>query len=35
LLKVEPLTAFAYATVGAVALILLTPIGWIAGFLLR
>jgi hypothetical protein len=34
LLKVEPLTAFAYATVGAVSLILLTPIGWIAGWLL-
>ncbi len=35
LLQVEPLTVFAYATVGAVSLILLTPIGWIAGFLLR
>lgn len=34
LLKVEPLTAFAYASIGAVALLLLTPVGWIAGSLL-
>jgi len=34
LLKVEPLTALAYASVGAVALLLLTPIGWIATSLL-
>ena len=34
LLKVEPLTALAYASVGAVALVLLTPIGWIAASLL-
>jgi hypothetical protein len=34
LLKVEPLTVFAYASVGAVALVLLTPIGRIAASLL-
>jgi hypothetical protein len=34
LLKVKPLTAFAYAAVGSVALFLLTPLGWIAGWLL-
>ena len=34
LLKVEPLTALAYASVGAIALLLLTPIGWIATSLL-
>jgi hypothetical protein len=34
LLKVEPLTALAYASVGAVSLLLLTPIGWIAGWLI-
>jgi hypothetical protein len=34
LLKVEPLTAFAYAAVGAVSLIVLTPVGWIAGWLI-
>ena len=34
LLKLEPLTALAYASVGAVALLLLTPVGWIAGSLL-
>ena len=34
LLRVEPLTIFAYATVGALSLIVLTPIGWIAGWLL-
>ena len=33
-LKVEPLTALAYASVGAVALLFLTPIGWIAGSLI-
>jgi hypothetical protein len=34
LLKIEPLTAFAYATVGAISLILLTPVGWITSWLL-
>jgi hypothetical protein len=34
LLKVEPLTALAYAAVGGVALFLLTPVGWIAGWLI-
>lgn len=34
LLKVEPLTALAYASVGAVSLFLLTPVGWLAGWLL-
>ena len=34
LLKLEPLTALAYASVGAVSLLLLTPIGWIAVSLL-
>ena len=34
LLKVEPLTALAYASVGAVSLLVLTPIGWIAVSLL-
>ena len=34
LLKVEPLTALAYASLGAVALLLSTPVGWIAGLLL-
>ena len=34
LLKVEPLTALAYASLGAVALLLLTPVGWIATSLL-
>ena len=29
LLKVEPLTGLAYASVGALSLVLLTPIGWI------
>ena len=33
LLKVEPLTALAYASVGAIALLLLTPVGWIASAL--
>ena len=35
LLKVEPLTALAYASVGAVSLLLLTPVGWMTGWLLR
>jgi hypothetical protein len=34
LLKVEPLRALAYASVGAVSLFLLTPVGWIASWLL-
>ena len=34
LLKVEPLAALAYASVGTIALLLLTPIGWIAASLL-
>ena len=34
LLKVEPLTALTYASVGALALLALTPVGWIAGWLL-
>jgi hypothetical protein len=34
LLKVEPVMALAYASVGAAALLLLTPIGWIAAALL-
>jgi hypothetical protein len=34
LLKVEPLTVLAYASVGAIALLALTPVGWIAGWLL-
>jgi hypothetical protein len=34
LLKVEPLTALAYASVGGVALVLLTPVGWIVGWLI-
>ena len=34
LLKVEPLRALAYASLGAVVLLLLTPVGWIAGLLL-
>ena len=33
LLKVEPLTAVAYASIGAVALLLLTPVGWFASWL--
>jgi hypothetical protein len=35
LLKVEPLTALAYVSIGAVSLFLLTPVGWIAAWLLR
>ena len=34
LLKIEPLTVLAYSSLGAVALVLLTPVGWIAGWLL-
>ena len=34
LLKIEPLTALAYASVGAVSLVVLTPIGWIVSSLL-
>jgi hypothetical protein len=34
LLKVEPLTGLAYASVGALSLLLLSPVGWIASFLL-
>ena len=34
LLKVEPLTAVAYASVGALALLALNPVGWIAAWLL-
>jgi len=34
LLKVEPLRALAYVSLGAVALLLLTPVGLIAGLLL-
>ena len=34
LLKVEPLAVLAYASVGALALLALTPVGWIAGWLL-
>ena len=29
LLKVEPLTGLAFASVGALSLVLLTPVGWI------
>jgi hypothetical protein len=34
LLNVEPLTALAYASIGGVALVVLTPVGWAAGWLL-
>ena len=34
LLKVEPLTALAYASIGAVGLLLLSPVGWFAGWVL-
>ena len=34
LLKVEPLAGLAYASVGALSLLLLSPLGWIASFLL-
>jgi hypothetical protein len=33
LLKVEPLSVLAYAAAGAVSLVLLTPIGWMTGWL--
>jgi hypothetical protein len=35
LLRVEPLTALACASIGAVSLFLLTPVGWIAAWFLR
>jgi hypothetical protein len=34
LLKIEPLTALAYASIGAISLVLLTPVGWITAWLL-
>jgi hypothetical protein len=34
LLNVEPVSVLAYAAAGAVSLWLLTPIGWVAGWLL-
>ena len=34
LLKVEPLTALACVSVGAVSLVLLTPVGWMMSWLL-
>jgi len=34
LLKVEPLTGLAYAAVGALSLVLLSPVGWILSGLL-
>jgi len=34
LLRVEPLTALAYVSVGAVSLVLLTPVGWMTSWLL-
>lgn len=34
LLKVAPLAGLAYASVGALSLLLLSPLGWIASFLL-
>ena len=33
LLKVEPLTGLAYVSVGALSLVLLTPVGWIVSAL--
>jgi len=33
LLKVEPLTGLAYASIGALALVLLSPVGWILSVL--
>jgi hypothetical protein len=33
LLKVEPLSVLAYASAGAVSLVLLTPIGWMTAWL--
>jgi hypothetical protein len=35
LLKVEPLMGLAYASVGALALVLLSPVGWVVSLLLR
>ena len=34
LLKVEPLTGLAYVSVGALSLVLLTPVGWLVSVLL-
>jgi hypothetical protein len=34
LLKVEPLTVLAFAAIGGAALLLLTPVGWIASWLI-
>ena len=34
MLKVEPLTALAYASIGVISLFVLTPVGWLAGWLL-
>ena len=34
LLKVEPLAGLAYVSVGALSLVLLTPVGWIVAALL-
>ena len=33
LLKVEPLSVLAYASAGAVSLVLLTPVGWMTAWL--
>lgn len=33
-LKIEPLTVLACVSVGALSLVLLTPVGWMASFLL-
>lgn len=33
LLRVEPLNSLAFAAVGAVSLVLLTPVGWMTGWL--
>ena len=32
LLKVEPVTGLAFAAVGAVSLVLLTPVGWVTAW---
>jgi hypothetical protein len=34
LLKVEPLTGLAYATVGALPLLLFSPVGWVVSLVL-
>lgn len=34
LLKVEPLTALAFVSVGALSLVLLTPVGWMMSWVL-